>query len=89
VELESLEPPKLELTFEIGFELKFPFETRVYYGYSNALYQVLERTRRCGRKSEGNGPHVFIECARSACIAEGSSRAWNATKAKENQHEVP
>ena len=76
----GLKSPKfeLELAFALAL-LKFPIETRVC-GYGDALEEVLERTRRHGRKSEGNGPYVCTECARSACIPEGSSGAWNAKK---------
>ena len=75
----GLKSPKLELAF--AFVLKFPFDTRVC-GYGDALDEVLERTRRRGRKSEGNGPYVCTECSRSACIPEGSSGAWKAKKNK-------
>ena len=41
--MKSLKPQKLELTFEIEFDFKFPsFETRVC-GYGDALDEVFQR----------------------------------------------
>jgi hypothetical protein len=47
----ELKSPKLG--FEFLFEFIFAFETWIR-GYSDALDEVLERTRRRDRKSEGN-----------------------------------
>jgi hypothetical protein len=75
LELELLK--SLKLAFAFTFELKFPFETRVC-GYGDGLDEGLDRPRRRGCKSEGNGPYVCTECAKRAGIPEGSSGAWNA-----------
>jgi hypothetical protein len=60
LELELLKSAKLSFAFK--FDLKFPFETRVC-GYGDGLDEVLDRTRRRGCKSEGNG-HTSARNAR-------------------------